>query len=213
MARAKDAIRILIVEDHLVVRAGLRMLIENSPRMEVVGMAGNRSEALAMATAKMPDLILLDLDLGAENGLEFLADLQKAAQKARVLVLTGMRDVEAHRQAARLGAMGVVLKEHAADLLKAIEKVHSGEVWLDRSTMARMLHEMTQGNQKEVDLETYKIATLTYREREVITLIGEGLKNKEIAGRLFIGETTVTHHLSSIFSIRSFAVSDLRLHP
>jgi two-component system nitrate/nitrite response regulator NarL len=178
-----------MVEDHLVVRAGLRMLIENSPRMEVVGMVGNRSEALAMATAKMPDLILLDLDLGEENGLEFLADLQKAARNARVLVLTGVRDIEAHRQAARLGAMGVVLKEQAEEvLIKAIEKVHSGEAWLDRSTIARMLHEMTQG-ETEIDPETSKIATLTDREREVITLIGEGLKNKQIAERLFISET------------------------
>lgn len=200
MATAKNIIRILMVEDHLVVRAGLRMLIENSPRMEVVGMVGNRSEALAMAAAKIPDLILLDLDLGKENGLEFLADLHKAARNARVLVLTGVQDIEAHRQAARLGAMGVVLKEHAPEvLIKAIEKVHSGEAWLDRSTMARMLHEMTQA-ETEVDPETAKIASLSEREREVIKLIAEGLKNKQIAERLFICETTVTHHLSAIFS-------------
>jgi two-component system nitrate/nitrite response regulator NarL len=97
------------------------------------------------------------------------------------------------------GAMGVVLKEHAAEvLIKAINKVHQGEVWLDRSMMGTVLDEMTQA--PEIDPEGARIASLSDREREVIALIAEGLKNKQIAQRLFISETTVTHHLSSIFS-------------
>ena len=99
----------------------------------------------------------------------------------------------------RAGAMGVVLKDHAAEvLIKAIEKVHSGEVWLDRLMMGRVLQEISEEKQSNPDRE--KIDTLTERERQVVGLVGEGLKNKQIAARLFISETTVTHHLSSVFS-------------
>jgi DNA-binding NarL/FixJ family response regulator len=197
---ARDStIRILIVDDHLLVRTGLRMLIDNEPDMTVVGKAATKAEALALASSECPNVILLDIDLGKENGLDFLPELNDALPNARVLVLTGLRDIESHRRAARLGAAGVVLKEHAAEvLLKAIKKVHQGEVWLDRSMMGSLLREMTQPT--KIDVEAAKIATLTRREREVVSLIAEGLKNRDIGARLFISETTVTHHLSSIFS-------------
>jgi DNA-binding NarL/FixJ family response regulator len=200
-------IRILIVDDHLVVRAGLHMLIDNHPGMSVVAMASNRSEALELAASTSPNLILLDLDLGGENGLDFITQLRETTPSARILVLTGVRDTDAHRQAVQLGAMGVVLKEHAPDvLIKAIEKVHAGEIWLDRPTLGRILREMSLRDEKEIDPEVAKIASLTQREREVVALIAEGLKNKQIAQRLFISETTVTHHLSSIYS--KLGVSD-----
>ncbi|HEV8590309.1 MAG TPA: response regulator transcription factor [Pyrinomonadaceae bacterium] len=203
---SKDsAIKILIVDDHLLVRTGLRMLIESEPNLKVVGQASNRSEALALAKSEQPDLILLDIDLGSENGLDFLPELTDTVAGVHVLVLTGLREIESHRRAARLGAAGVVLKEHAADvLLKAIKKVHAGELWLDRSMMGSLLREMTQP--PKIDAEAAKIATLTRREREVLTLVAEGLKNRDIAARLFISETTVTHHLSSVFA--KLGVSD-----
>lgn len=192
-------IKVLIVDDHAVVRAGLRMLIEQDPEMKVTGLAGNRSEALAVATNEQPNIIILDIVLGDDDGLSFLSELREVAAGARVLVLTGLRSPESQRRAMRAGAMGVVLKEHAADvLIKAIKKVHQGEVWLDRFTMGSVFQEITETKQPDPDKE--KIATLTDREREVITLVGEGLKNKQIASRLFISETTVTHHLSSVFS-------------
>ena len=196
----------LIVDDHQVVRTGLRMLLESQPEMKVVGKAGNGSEALALAASQKPNLILLEIDLGNENGLDFLPELRQAATDARVLVLTGVKDVEMHQRAARLGAAGLVLKEQAAEiLLKAIRKVHQGELWLDRSMMSSLMNEMTQP-EKKLDPDEERIATLTAREHEVIVLIAEGLKNKQIAERLFISETTVTHHLSSIFS--KLGVSD-----
>jgi two-component system, NarL family, nitrate/nitrite response regulator NarL len=199
-------IKILIVDDHVLVRTGLRMLIENEPEMKVVGQAANRVEALAIANSERPNLILLDIDLGDENGLDFLSELSKTAPDARILVLTGLRDIDSHRRAARLGAAGLVLKEHAADvLLKAIKKVHAGEIWFDRSLMGGLLREMSSGPHK-VDAEAAKISTLTPREREVVTLIAEGLKNRDLAARLFISETTVTHHLSSIYA--KLGVSD-----
>jgi len=175
------------------------MLIEQNPAMKVIGVAGNRSEALAVAASEQPNMIILDILLGDEDGLTFLPELREAATNARVLVLTGLRSSESQRRAILAGAMGVVLKEHAAEvLIKAINKVHQGEVWLDRSMMGGVLDEMTQA--PEIDPEKAKIASLTDREREVMALIAEGLKNKQIGQRLFISETTVTHHLSSIFS-------------
>jgi two-component system nitrate/nitrite response regulator NarL len=194
-----EPIRILIVDDHAVVRAGLRMLIDQNPAMNVIGLAGNRSEALAIAASEQPNLIILDVLLGDEDGLTILPELREVAKSARVLVLTGLRGGETQRRAMLAGAMGIVLKDDAADvLIKAINKVHEGEVWLDRSMMGRVLDEMTQP--PDVDPEQAKIASLTDRERQVIALIAEGLKNKQIGERLFISETTVTHHLSSIFS-------------
>jgi len=194
-----EPIRILIVDDHAVVRAGLRMLIDQNPAMKVIGLAGNCSEALAIAASEQPNLIILDLLLGDEDGITLLPELRAVAKSARVLVLTGLRGSESQRRAMLAGAMGVVLKDHAAEvLIKAINKVHQGEVWLDRLMMGSVLDEMTQA--PEIDPERAKIASLTDREREVIALIAEGLKNREIGKRLFISETTVTHHLSSIFS-------------
>ena len=192
-------INIMIVDDHVVIRSGLRMLIEHDQRMRVVAQAGNRVEALERATSERPDVIILDLVLGDDDGLAFLPELCQASPNSRVLVLTGVPNPDSHRRAIRRGAMGIVLKEHAADqLLKAILKVNDGEVWIERSMMGSMIQELNKP--ATVDPEVTKIDSLTDREREVIALIGEGLKNKQVGERLFISETTVTHHLSSVFS-------------
>jgi DNA-binding NarL/FixJ family response regulator len=178
------------------------MLIDNTPGMKVVGEAGDRRDAVDLAAREKPDIILLDLDMGAESGLDFFPELFAAAGEARMLVLTGLRDTEIHRKAIRLGAMGVILKDRAAEtLVKAIRKVQAGELWLDRATARSMLGEMSRANAAVTDdPEEAKIASLTPREREVITVIAEGLKNREVGERLFISELTVRHHLSSIFS-------------
>jgi two-component system nitrate/nitrite response regulator NarL len=189
----------MIVDDHVVIRSGLRMLIEHDQQMRVVGMAGNREEALERAPAVTPDVIILDLLLGDEDALSFLPELCEASPKSRVLILTGVQNPDSHRRAIRRGAMGIVLKDHAAEqLLKAIKKVNEGEVWIERSMMGSMIQELSKP--PVVDPELTKIESLTDREREVIALVGEGLKNKQVGERLFISETTVTHHLSSVFS-------------
>jgi len=198
---ATKPIRILLVDDHAVVRAGLRLIVQSREGMTIVGEAGNRDDALSLADSEHPDIILLDLDLGGDSGMTLIADLIAAAGEARIIILTGLRDPEAHRQAVLLGAMGIVKKEKAAEvLITAIERVHQGEAWLDPSLMAGVLTEVTRSSRgRKTDPEADKIAALTNREREVITLVGEGIKSKEIAGRLFISETTVRHHLTSIF--------------
>jgi two-component system nitrate/nitrite response regulator NarL len=193
-------IRVLIIDDHVIVRAGLRMLIGNHEGMIVVGEAGSRVEAVTLAGNEQPDIILLDLDLGIESGLDFLRELIAVAGSARVVILTGLRDPEAHRRAVHLGAMGLVFKDKAAEvLIKAIEKVHAGEVWLDRALTASVLSEMLRSDEsRATNPDAHKIASLTGREREILGLVCEGLKNKQIGERLFISEATVRNHLTSI---------------
>jgi DNA-binding NarL/FixJ family response regulator len=190
------------VDDHAVVRAGFRMLIEDQQHMTVVGEAGNRSDALRIAAGESPDVVLLDLDLGAENALDFLPELVRAAPNAQVLVLTCMRDIKMHQRAVQLGAIGLVLKDKTSDvLIKAIERVHAGEAWLDRSIMAQALARSSKaGGTDGNDANAARISSLTAREREVITLVATGLTTSQIADRLFISEKTVRNHLVSIYS-------------
>jgi DNA-binding NarL/FixJ family response regulator len=198
---AKKPIRVLLVDDHTVVRTGLRMLIESQPTMQVVGEAGNKADALTITAREQPDIILLDLFLGQENAIEFLPELLTAAEDARVIVLTGFRNPAEHQRAVRLGAMGVALKETTPQLLlRAIERVHAGEVWLDRSLTSNLIVEL-RGTHKPTKAQQQEdgIGKLTSRELEVIALVGEGLRNKQIADRLCISEITVRHHLTSIF--------------
>jgi two-component system nitrate/nitrite response regulator NarL len=198
-----SSIRVLLVDDHELVRTGLRMLLERQPRITVVGEAASRADALAIACREQPDIILLDLDLGDESGLDFLPELLAGAGRARVILVTGVRAPEEHYRAVQLGAMGLVHKEQAADvLIQAIEKVHAGEIWLEASMVTRALAEMSGQRavgEAQTNPEAAKIARLTAREREVIGLIGEGLYNKQIAKQLSISEATVSHHLTSIF--------------
>src|ERR1044071_3869236 len=143
MANTPPRIRIMIIDDHAVIRAGLRMLIEQDQTMSVVAQAGNRADSLLLAEKEQPDIILFDLMLGDEDGLEFLPALCDISPNSRVLVLTGVQTTESHRIAIRRGAMGIVLKQQAADLLlKAIRKVHAGEVWIDRSMMGSFLDDV-----------------------------------------------------------------------
>jgi two-component system, NarL family, nitrate/nitrite response regulator NarL len=193
-----NPIRLLIVDDHTVVRAGLRMLIECHDGMTIVGEAGSCAEALQVAARTQPEIILLDLDLGGDNGLRIMPELLAACEGVRVLVLTGVRDDALHRRALRSGAMGVVPKEKAAEvLIKAIGRVHAGEAWIDRATMGRVLAELSSPTR--VDENAARAMLLTSREREVVALVAQGLKNKHIGERLFISETTVRHHLTAIF--------------
>ncbi len=194
-------IRILIVDDHALVCTALHLLIENRPGLHVVGAAANRPEALSLAARAQPDIILLALNPGDRSGLDLLPALLAVARSAQVLILTGSPDPDQHRHAVCLGAKGIVPKEKSPEtLLTAIEKVHAGEVWLEPAMLATVLHELTPGrSRKPLSPEEAKITALTARERAVITCIGAGLRNKQIAQRLLISETTVRHHLTAIF--------------
>src|SRR5262245_56544847 len=126
---------------------GLRALLENQPGLTVVGEAATYKEALAIAASTQPDVIVLDLDLDGENTADGIPALLAVAPKARVLILTGVRDPNLHRHAVHLGAMGLVLKEQApAVILQAIKKVHAGEAWLDRTMMASVIDDKRRAN-------------------------------------------------------------------
>lgn len=203
MCDAAEDIKVIVVDDHAMIREGLRMLVDSHPRMVCVGEAASCKEALEVTKRLQPDVILLDVDLGAGgNGLDILAELLELSANARVIVLTGIQDSEIHRQSILLGAAGLVVKSLGKDiLLKAIEKVYDGQVWFDKRLMHGLLAEMKRANQKEpANPDAEKIATLTPREREVIAFISLGMKNKQVADKLFISETTVRHHLTSIFN-------------
>lgn len=195
------SIRIALVDDHPVLRAGVRLLIEAQAGMSVVGEAEDRAGAVPLAARERPDVILLDLDLGGDNGGDFITELLAAAPQARVLVLTGVRDVLTLRRAVHLGAVGIVHKASAADvLIRAIESVHAGEVWLDRSMTADLPAELSVEAGTAGPARPQAIAGLSKRELEVVAVLAEGLSNKGIAERLLISETTVRHHLTSIFA-------------
>jgi two-component system nitrate/nitrite response regulator NarL len=197
-----DTIRVLIVEDHSVVLWGLRNMIESeAPAMSVVGSARNRYEAVTMVRATRPDVILLDLNLGDESGLDFLPQL-RTETGARVLVLTGIRDEETHRRSLQRGASGVVCKDEPAEVvLKAVRKIYEGEVWYDRRIAYGVLKDLIQQSQQSDNAETERVAALTPKEREIITVIAseENSTNKQVALRLRISENTLRNHLASIY--------------
>jgi len=196
----KSGIRILIIDDHEIFLAGLRLMLEAEPGLAVIGEARTRNEAL-QALRYLPDIILLDLDLGAESGTDLLPDLLKIDGSHRVLVLTGVANPELHLRAVCLGAIGIVHKLDAPRLLfKAIRKVHAGEAWLNPTMVASAMVQLQGHKPRNIDPEADKISSLTAREREVIALIGEGQRNKAIGERLYISEKTVRHYLSSIFN-------------
>jgi two-component system, NarL family, nitrate/nitrite response regulator NarL len=143
-AAPTSRIRILLVDDHDLVRTGLRIALERHPHLAVVGEAGNGADALALAARERPDIILLDLDLGGVSSLDFLPELLAVARGGRAILVTGVRVPVEHYRAVQLGAMGLVRKEQGADVLvQAIEKVYAGQFWLEPSLVVRALAEIS----------------------------------------------------------------------
>jgi DNA-binding NarL/FixJ family response regulator len=197
---ANDNIGVLVIDDQAVVRVGLRLLLEDTPGMRFVDEAHDLETARAAIAKVQPDVILLDLLMSDERALEFLPELTQAAPAARTIILTCCADAEMHQRAIALGARGLVLKSQPVDvLLKAIRRVNAGELWIERELMHTVIGQMMT-QQTARDPEAEKIGALTVREREIVAHIGQGSKNKQIAEKLFISETTVRHHLTSIFS-------------
>jgi two-component system, NarL family, nitrate/nitrite response regulator NarL len=203
MAKNQKLTRVLLIGDHAAIHAGLRMLIESRPGLRVVGEEEDYANAPRAVALEKPDIVLLGLSFCPQDKcLNLLPELLSASRQSRIILLTNARDTETLQRAMDLGAMGVVHWERvAAELVKAIEKVHAGELWLGRSLTARIIISRSRFNEnKTFYAGTNRISSLTVREREVGALVGEGLRNSEIAHRLFISETTVRHHLRSIFS-------------
>jgi len=168
----------------------------------VMGTASDIAEALAILEREQPDVILLDIDLNGVNSLDSMPRLRNASN-AMVLILTGVRDPETQERAVLAGARGVVQKEVSAEMiLKAIRKVHEGEIWLDRLTTGRIFSKLLDHSTNQVSPEAAKIASLTSREREIVNvMVNQGHStNKQIAVHLNMSEHTLRNHLSSIYS-------------
>jgi len=205
---SQNPIRIFLLDHHTLVRAGLRLLIECHPGMKVVGEAGNASEGLEIVSYQKPDIILFDIHSSGDPGLDIIPRLIKTWDRGRLILLTSSEDTNLCLRAVQNGVLGVVTKTQPPGvLLKAIEKVHAGEVWVERSMIANLLTSLSHKWQSPAsDPEADRIALLSIRERQVIRLIGQGLKNQHIAAQLCISETTVRHHLTSIYN--KLGVSD-----
>ncbi len=171
--------------------------------MEVVGSTESCAEALKILDVAAPNVILLDIDLGSENGVDEIPRLL-ANSNAKILMLTGVRNKTAHDKAVLAGARGVVEKEAPAEtILSAIARVHEGQIWLDREATGRVFIELSrEGAAHRVDPEQAKISSLTHRERAIVavTATNAGATAKTIAQTLFISEHTLRNHLTSIYN-------------
>ena len=202
-SQSEQAIRVMLVDDHKTLLWGLSRLIESAaPRMQLVETASTAEEMVSKAADAGPDVILLDLDLGGHDACEDLPHLQRQTS-AQVLVLTGTHCEETHQAAILHGARGVVCKDEAAEvILHAIEKVHAGEVWINRALMGRVLGALAgAGEAPKRDPEAEKIASLTPRERQTVAAMvrSRGAKSYAIAAELGISEHTLRNHLSVIY--------------
>ena len=188
-------IKIVIADDHSMIREGLKQLLELDDDIVVVGEAGNGEECLKLIDQLHPDVVLLDINMPVMNGLKMLEVLRESNNKnQKVLILTIHNEIEYLMKALDIGVEGYVLKDsESAVLKKAIFKVDTGEEYID-FTMVPMLNEKV-AREKEKDEEE----KLTRREIEVLKLLAEGLFNKEIAYKLSISEKTVKNHVSNIF--------------
>lgn len=190
-----DPIKILIVDDHGIVRKGLRALLDGKPGLAVIGEAGNGIEAVAQAQALQPDVILLDLVMPKMDGIAAIHAIKEQNAAARILVLTSFADDDKVFKAIQAGALGYLLKatDDEKKLVQAIEMVHAGSLSLPPNIAARVFAELnnSEGRRPSKPL-------LTRREIQVLQLLAQGLTNQEIADELTISVRTVTTHVTNI---------------
>jgi two-component system, NarL family, nitrate/nitrite response regulator NarL len=209
---AKSKIRIVVADDHPIFRDGLCKLLALEEDFEVIAQAQDGREVLEILQQCEPDILLLDLKMPGLDGLATLQRLQQSRNKTRVIVLTASDDKNEFVQAMKLGTSGIVLKQTATELLiKSIRKVHAGEIWLDSHTTAAVIRQFVAAEEPppapvaQPPRERER-SPLSQREREIVALVAQGFKNKEMAEKMFISEQTVKNHLHNIFD--KLGVSD-----
>jgi two-component system, NarL family, response regulator DevR len=184
---------ILIVDDHGLVRDGLRTLLDSQDGLRVVGDARTADEALALARHLLPDVVVLDVHLPDRDGYEICGEIREFSPNSRILMFSGLADGSALVEAAKAGADGFVSKEtDNAEIIDAVRRVAEGAAVLGENSAQAMFRHLRR--QKPVS----KLSALSDREREVLALLAEGLTNREIAARLFISEKTVRNHVSGV---------------
>jgi len=209
-------IRIVVADDHPIFRDGLCKLLALEDDFEVVAQAQDGRQVLEVLHQLEPDILLLDLKMPGLDGLQTLQRLQVAKGKTRVIVLTASDDKNEFVQAMKLGTSGIVLKQTATDqLIKSIRKVHAGEIWLDSHTTAAVIRQFVANEDAAPPppqplpgspARERERSPLSQREREIVALVAQGFKNKEMAEKMFISEQTVKNHLHNIFD--KLGVSD-----
>jgi NarL family two-component system response regulator LiaR len=190
-----DPIRVLIVDDHSVVREGLRAFLQLQDGLEVVGEAADGEEAIEAASQFRPDVILMDLVMPRLGGVAAMRRLREEVPEARVIVLTSFLDDDKLLPALRAGAAGYLLKNaEPQDVARAVRAAHAGEALLDPVVAARLVETLAAEDGQE------PLDRLTPREREVLVLIGRGFSNKRIAGELELSEKTVKTHVGHVLA-------------
>jgi DNA-binding NarL/FixJ family response regulator len=190
--------KILLVDDHEVVRLGLKALLEHHAQFEVVGEAANAKDAIEQVGRLHPDIVLMDIRLPGTSGIEACEEVVRQYPGTRVIMLTSYAEDEMLFSAIRAGASGYILKQIGGeDLIRALESVGRGESMLDPAVTQRVFQEVRRAVKEE---EASAFANLSQQERHVLLLVSEGKTNREIAKALFLGEGTVRNYVSSILS-------------
>lgn len=190
--------RIVLVDDHEVVRLGLKSLLEHHDAFEVIGEASSAKEALELVARLHPDIVLMDIRLPGTSGIEACEEITNQHPNSKVVMLTSYAEDEMLFSAIRAGASGYILKQIGGDdLIRAIEAVGRGEALLDPAVTQRVFQEVRRAVKEE---EASAFANLSQQERHVLMLVSEGKTNREIAKTLFLGEGTVRNYVSSILS-------------
>lgn len=194
--------RVMVIQSHKILRAGLRLLIESHSDFTVVGEGDSLPEVIAAASREQPDIILLDLLTDETKWPDLIPKLLSVSNNSRILVLADERASDLHMQVVQQGAMGLVFQDQPPEVLfRAIEKLRVGQIWLERTLVASVLTRMSRRNSSNgSDPEEPPAVKLTKRERDIIALVAAGSKNKQIAARLSISDVTVRHHLTTIYS-------------
>jgi two-component system response regulator DevR len=190
--------KILLVDDHEVVRLGLKSLLERHPQFEVIGEAASAREALEQVETLKPDVVLMDIRLPGTSGIEACEEIVNKYPASRVIMLTSYAEDEMLFSAIRAGASGYILKQiGSTELIRALESVSRGEALLDPAVTQRVFQEVRRAVKEE---EASAFAHLSQQEKHVLLLVSEGKTNREIAKLLFLGEGTVRNYVSSILS-------------
>lgn len=205
-------IRVVLADDHPIVRDGLKKLLSLEDDIAVVGEASDGREVLQIVQDTRPDVLVLDLRMPHMDGLQALQSIQHLPEKPKVIILTASEDKNEFVHAMKLGCSGIVLKQTAPELIvKSIRKVYAGEIWLDSHTTAAVMRQFaapveTPGVPQFPIGRTRERSPLSQREREIVGLVAQGYKNREMAEKMFISEQTVKNHLHNIFD--KLGVSD-----